>query len=362
IAEYLWNSGAYKPQAALARAVTEQYGKSGTRDLGLFLKTFGDYWWDENIFKPLFVESREPFNVSNQQRRAAELERAARLLRRKPADREIAREFAPIPAKLRERIAEVMKDPAFEHQPRGILKWRADYDTLRASRVQAGFQLDGDFGKWATGAVYEMRNRNQIFAGGGLWRGPEQFSVRYALGWDADNFYVGVDASDSDPNTPFTGRDIAKGDAVILLLETAFRKNFNRHEADGDEYRLLVSPGDFGHVPPSVFSEQDYLPPRPLPRDFNKEIRSAWKKTAKGFSGDIAFPAAWFDGGPFRPGYEVGVGVAAQKAFPVPAAAQGEEEEISRIIFRSKADHLFQLNFGNPASYQRLIFEPLSPR
>jgi beta-N-acetylglucosaminidase-like protein len=360
VAEYLWNPAAYKPDLALLRAVTEQYGKSGVRDLGTFLKTFGDYWWDENIFNPLFVESRKPFNVLAQQKRAAELARAVASLHRRPQDREISSEFAPFPPNLRSRIADVMKDPAFHHGPGGELEWRADYDTLRASRVSTGFELNGDFAKWTTGAVYEMRNRNQIFAGAGLWRGPEHFSVRYALGWDADNFYLGVDVSESEPNTPYTGRDIAKGDAVILLLETAFRKNFNRHDADGDEYRLLFSPGDFAQVPPSVFSDQDYLPPRPVPRDFDKAIRTAWKKTAKGFSGDIAIPAGWFDGGPFRPGYEVGVGVAAQKAFPSPAASHGDEEEIPRIVLRSKVDHLFQLNFGNPASYQRLILEESS--
>ena len=367
IAEYLWNSAAYHPDSALKRAVTDQYGKNGLRDLATFLKTFGDYWWDENLFKPLFVESREPFSVSNQQRRAAELERAVRSLRRKPQYKEIASEFAPFPVKIRRRAEEVLKDSAFRHRPGRVLEWRADFDALQASRVNEGFQLDGEFEKWQKGVVYEMRNRNQIFAGAGHWRGPEQFSVRFSLGWDEINFYVGLDVSDSDPYTPFTGRDIAKGDAVILLLETAFRKNFNRHNADGDEYRLLFSPGDFAQVPPSVFSDQDYLPPRPIPRNFDKEIQAVWKKTSKGYSGDIAIPAAWFDGGParrslgeggpFRPGYEVGIGLAAQKVFPSPAASQGQEEEAPRIIFRSKANRLFELNFGNPASYQRLILE-----
>ena len=370
IAEYLWNSAAYHPDSALKRAVTDQYGKNGLRDLATFLKTFGDYWWDENLFKPLFVESREPFSVSNQQRRAAELERAVRSLRRKPQYKEIASEFAPFPVKIRRRAEEVLKDSAFRHRPGRVLEWRADFDALQASRVNEGFQLDGEFEKWQKGVVYEMRNRNQIFAGAGHWRGPEQFSVRFSLGWDEINFYVGLDVSDSDPYTQFTGRDIAKGDAVILLLETAFRKNFNRHNADGDEYRLLFSPGDFAQVPPSVFSDQDYLPPRPVPRNFDKEIQTVWKKTSKGYSGDIAIPAAWFDGGParrslgeggpFRPGYEVGIGLAAQKVFPSPAASQGQEEEAPRIIFRSKANRLFELNFGNPASYQRLILEQLS--
>ena len=153
-----------------------------------------------------------------------------------------------------------------------------------------------------------------------------------------------------------TGRDIDKGDFFRLTLETAFRKNFTRQSADGDEYQLLFSPGNFAGVAPSLFSDEDYLPPRPHPRDYAKEIKTAWKKTSTGFSGDIAIPVSYFEGGKFRVGYEIGLSFGARKAFPPPPGkTEGEEAEGDHITFGSKADRLFPANFGNPSSYQRLV-------
>jgi hypothetical protein len=119
---------------------------------------------------------------------------------------------------------------------------------------------------------------------------------------------------------------------------------------------LLFSPGNFSGIQPSVWSEEDYLPPRPHPRDFPNEIRTAWKKTANGFSGDIAIPMYYFAGGRFRPGYEIGLSFSIQKHFPPPPGqAANEDDENRRILFTSKADTLFRASFGNPSTYQRLV-------
>ena len=58
---------------------------------------------------------------------------------------------------------------------------------------------------------------------------------------------------------------------------------------------------------PSIFSDEDYLPPRPQPHDYMREIYAAWKKTARGYSGDIAIPVTFFEGGKLTAGYEVGL-------------------------------------------------------
>ena len=139
------------------------------------------------------------------------------------------------------------------------------------------------------------------------------------------------------------------GVVVPFVLEARER----RQGADGDEYQLLFSPGNFAGFQPSLFSEEDYLPPRPHPRDYDKEIKTAWKKTDQGFSGDIAIPVDYFDGGKFQPGYEIGLSFGARKAFPPPPGKT--DEEGARITFGSKADRLFPANFGNPSSYQRLV-------
>jgi hypothetical protein len=185
--------------------------------------------------------------------------------------------------------------------------------------------------------------------------GPQQFSARFALGWNDSQLYLGFDLSDSALNQPFRGRDITKGDTVSIILETAFRKNFRSTDTDGDEYHIFFSPGDFGSVMPSVYSAEDYLPPRPVARDTSNDIKAAWKKTPKGFSGDIAIPVSWFEGGVFKEGYEIGLSVSAEKAFPPPPGLPEDSENIQRIVFHSKQDRLFPVRFGNPSSYQRLV-------
>ncbi len=355
IAEYLWNSAAYDADAAYQRALKEQYGPTIPRQLDAFLSTYGDYWWDENIFQPLFTERRSTFDTREIGERIALLARSVSALRQHSRTRELARELAPFPIKTRARLAKVVADPAFEHLPGGKLRWREDYDVRTARHLTSPPKLDGDFSKWEDGKVYSLDQASQIFAGRRSWRGPGMFSARYAFGWDESHFYLGVDVTNPELYQPFSGRDIGKGDVVALLLETAFRKNFNAVHPGGDEYSLLFSPGDFQAVAPGVYSQEDYISPRPVPRDFGREIQTGWKKTVNGFSGDIVIPAAWFDGGKFSEGYEVGIVLSAQKVLAPAAGNAQDEDTLKRILFRSKSDRTFPARFGNPATYQRIV-------
>lgn len=355
VAEYLWNSNAYDPDAAQRRAVADQYGRNAWRDFAPLLSTYSDYWWDDNIFKPLFTEERKIIDVPEIRRRNALLEAAELALRRKPRYKILMSELLPLPPGIKSRMVEVLDDPAFRLLPDQKIVWREDYDVLYAPRVNDPVTLDGDFSKWRAGPLYVLDQKDQIVAGHSLWRGPDQFSTRFALAWDHQYFYIGVDATDPDLFQPFSGRDITRGDAVSLLLETAFRRNFNSTSANGDEYFLTFSPGDFAGINPDVYSADDYLPPRPMPRNYNQEIKTVWKKTSTGFSGDIAIPVAWFDGGQFHADYEIGLTLGAQKALPRGPAAANDSATIPHVIFRSKTDHTFPARLGNPSSYQRLV-------
>jgi len=361
IADYLWNSAAYDPERSLKKAVTAQYGDDAPRLLAAWLKTYGDYWWDENVFAPLFAERRYTIDLPEIERQIGELESSLQPLRIRGRFQRLAAELSPLLARTRERIAKVSADPAFRRLPDGKLQWREDYDTLSAPRLTKAPQLDGDFTKWQAGPLYVLSSESQIRVGVEVWKGPEHISARVALGWDENYLYVGVDVIDPELYQPFSGRDVSQGDVFTLTLETAFRKNFNSTRADGDEYFLLFSPGNFAGVGPSVFSEEDYLPPRPQARDYSREITTAWKKSAKGFSGDIAIPSAYFDAGKFSEGYEIGLGFGAHKVLPAPLGKAGAAEPSRRIVFSSKSDHLFPVSFGNPSSYQRLVLAG-SPR
>jgi hypothetical protein len=307
IADYLWNSEKYDPDASLKHALVDQYGSAAPRLLRRFLLTYGDYWWDENIFTPVFRERRYTFETREIQKRISELKRELAGLRANRRYAALAREFAPFPAKAQARLPKVLADPAFKHLPEGRLQWRSDYDTLQAERVASSFKLDGDFAKWQAGKIYSLDSRAQVASGRWRWKGPDQFSARFALGWDENHLYIGVDVTDPDFYQPFRGRDVAKGDVVTLYLETAFKKNFLATHAGIDEYHLLFSPGDFQTVEPDVYSSEDYLPPRPVAHHYAQETQVVWRRTATGYSGDIALPAWWFDGRKFSDGYEVGL-------------------------------------------------------
>jgi hypothetical protein len=353
VADYLWNSPAYDPAKSHRHALESQFGRTASQLLAPFLKAYGDYWWDENIFTPLFLERRIPFDVSKIDAGIAQLDSALGPLRSQPRFEKLIAEISPFPQKTRERFDKVKAAAAFRRLAGGKLQWREDYDLLTAHKLAGTPNIDGDFTKWQDGPLYVLDNTLQIRTGANLWKGPTQLSARVALGWDDDYLYVGVDVTNPELYQPFFTRGIETGDAFEIVLETDFQKNFLAIRPTGEEYSLWFSPGDFKEVKPSVFSDEDYLPIRPQKHDYNREIKSAWQKTANGYSGDLAIPVGFFERGKFTGGYEIGFAFNLQKVFPSPQA--GQSEDLQRIVFTSKADQLFRASINNPSSLQRLV-------
>ena len=353
VSDYLWNSSAYKAAESQQHAINAQFGEKAPQLLAPFLKTYGDYWWDENLFTPLFSERRYPIDVSRIESGITQLGTALESLRAQPRFENLIADIAPLPQMTRERLEKVAADPAFQHLPDGKLQWREDYDVLTAARLAEAPAIDGDFAKWQSKSLYELDNASQIQTGASFWKGPAQLSARVGLGWDKDYLYIGLDVINPGLYQPFFERGIEKGDVFGVSIETAYRKNFLAIRPTGQEYTLLFSPGDFSSVKPSVFSDEDYLAPRPQKHDFNSEIKTAWKQTASGYSGDIAIPVSFFEGGKFTAGYEIGLTFRIQKVLTLPQAADGED--LQRIVFTSKRDQWFHAGIGNPSSLQRLV-------
>jgi hypothetical protein len=286
--------------------------------------------------------------------RLAQLDRTLQDISGMPKFQALAAELAPFVPRTRRRLEEVLASPAFERLPGGRLAPIEDYDTIQASFQPGLPMLDGDFSKWVTGRVITLDQKAQIMRGASLWKGPENFSARVALNWDSEYLYIGVDVTDADLIQPATGRGIEDGDVVILTLHSACRRNYSGTNATGDEYRFYFSPGNFSGVAPSLFSNEDYLPPRNRPHDHAQEIRTAWLKTAKGYSGDIAIPVSYFEGGRFVDGYEIGVGVGVQNVARQGAGRKGRNG-LGQIVLISKKNSLFPVYLSNPSSYPRLV-------
>jgi hypothetical protein len=356
IADYLWNAAAYDPAQSETHAVETQYGQDALRQLAPFLKIYGSYYWDEGNFTALFKERHYPIDVARMQSQLAELNSALERLRFQRRLEPLLNEISPAIQRTRERLAEVNADPAFRHLPNGALQWDENHEALSAYHLTQSPNLDGDFSKWENGPLYRLDERGQVVTGAKLWRGPRDLSARVALAWDSSFLYVGVEVVDPDLYQPFFARGVQKGDTVVLKLEAGFRKNFLAIEPTGDEYTLYFSPGNFADVQPSIFSDEDYLPPRPQTHNYMKEIYTTWKKTGNGYSGDIAIPVTFFEGGKFAPGYEMGLEFNVTKAIR-PTAPEDPE----RIVLQSKKDHLFRASTGNPSSFPRLVLTEGKP-
>jgi hyaluronoglucosaminidase len=359
IADYLWNASAYDPAQSETHAVESQYGQDAPRQLAPFLKTYGTYYWDDGNFTALFRERRQPIDVEKMRAQLAEMNSALERLRYQRRLEPLLNEIAPAVKRASERLAEVKADPAFRHLPDGKLQWDENHEALSAFRVIQSPNLDGDFSKWANGPTYRLDDRAQVAKGAKLWNGPRDLSARVALAWDSSFLYVGVDVVDPDLYQPFFARGIQNGDAFELSIETGFRTNFLAIESTGDEYALYFSPGDFGGIKPSIFSDEDYLPPRAQPHDYMKEIYTAWKKTSRGYSGDIAIPMTFFEGGKLEAGYELGLGFSVARVLR--PSRPTDAEDLERIVLQSKKDHLFRVSTGNPSSFPRLVLTEGKP-
>jgi hypothetical protein len=298
-------------------------------------------------------------DVAKMQSQLAEMNSALERLRYQRRLEPLLREISPAVKRASERLAEVEADPAFQHLPDGTLQWNENYEALSAYRLAQSPNLDGDFSKWESGPMYRLDEHGQLAAGAIRWRGPQELSARVALAWDASFLYVGVEVIDSDLYQPFFARGIQNGDTFVLALEAGFRKNFFATEPTGDEYTLYFSPGNFAGVKPSIFSDEDYLPPRKQPHNYMQEIYTAWKKTGHGCSGDIAVPVTFFEGGKFAPGYELGLGFSVAKV--IRPARPTDAEDLERIVLQSKKDHLFRISTGNPSSFPRLVLKEGKP-
>ena len=360
IADYLWNAAAYEPAQSETHAVQSQYGQDAPRLLAPFLENYGtSYYWEDGIFTALFKERHQPLDIEKMQSKLAEMNSTLERLRYQRRLQPLLEEISPAIKRTDERLAEVKADPAYCHLPDGTLEWDENYEALHAYRLTQSPNLDGDFSKWEDGPVYRLDERAQVVTGAKLWRGPRDFSARVALAWDESFLYVGVDVTDPDLYQPFFARGIQNGDTFELRLEAGYRRNFYSTEPTGDEYTLYFSPGNFSDVKPSIFSDEDYLPPRPQPHNYMQEIFTAWKKTQTGYSGDIAIPVTFFEGGKFAQGYELGLAFSTTKV--IRPARPTDGEDLERVVLQSKKDHLFRASTGNPSSFPRVVLTEGKP-
>jgi hypothetical protein len=102
-------------------------------------------------------------------------------------------------------------------------------------------KLDGNWGDWVGNATqYGM---DYIVYGKGNWEGTNDLSASYALGWDYNNFYIGVKVHDDKYVQNASGSEMYQGDGVELQLDTNLYGDFYTNSMNVDDYQMGFSPG-----------------------------------------------------------------------------------------------------------------------
>jgi hypothetical protein len=356
IADYLWNSRAYNPQQSEEHALRAQFGSDGPWLFPPLLQAWGDYLWNSNLFQQLFTATRLPIELPQIDQRLNAVDSALGSMAGKPQFDKVRPELASFAQRTRERAQALAGDPAFKRLADGSLQWNEEYSVLAARGFEAPPTLDGDFSKWQSRKVYNLEPLVLPAPGADSpARAPAaaegRFSGRFALGWDSQYLYLGIDIQNPEIyKPPATENGGTPGDDVSIAIETAYRRNYYATSAGQDAFLLVANPGDFGDMAPSFRITKRNLPARFA--NYQQNIKVVWKKTDAGYSADFAIPATYFDG-PLQEGYEIGLLVGAQKLLPPGGTAT--EEDVPRLRLTSAPDRVNLPNPNNPATYQHLV-------
>jgi hypothetical protein len=182
LAEYVRDPRGYEPGRALQQALERLYGPAADL-LEPFLEVYGDYWWDTNLFEPLFMPGA-PMDRAAIARGIAELERA---LTRLDSAAVTVPNFEPLVAELRpfvtrtaERLAEVERDPQYVLRD-GVIDYRVELDRMDVSPLASAPSVDGRIAEWPQSAW-----RPTYGASAGTER------PRVTLGSHGDTLYVAL--------------------------------------------------------------------------------------------------------------------------------------------------------------------------
>jgi hypothetical protein len=228
LAEYVRDPRGYDPDRALRRALADLYGPSADL-LEPFVRIYGDYPWDTNLFEPLFIPGT-PIDRAAVETGLTELRQAlARLdagAGATPGMAPLVAELSPFVTRTAERLAEIERDPAYEIRD-GMLRYRTERDRVAVPSMGSPPTVDGQTADWPRSAWRPTHGQ----AGDG--RPP-----RVALGTHGDMLYIAVDVpgrSDTE-----AGNRIGERDHVALILQ--HEPGRRRNSLEPDDLLLLLAP------------------------------------------------------------------------------------------------------------------------
>ncbi len=170
-----------------------------------------------------------------------------------------------------------------------------------AVEVNSPILPDGDLADWRAFPTVAI---DQITRGRERWSGQSDLSGSVAFAWDADNLYLSVERRDDTHLQTTSGENLYQGDVVELWLDTDVQGDYTVAEANGDDFQIVLSAGDFGSR-----RAEGYIM-YPLPRDDTRSraIRIRALPLPNGYTLEAAIPWSLLDVRPradFTLGYAV---------------------------------------------------------
>ncbi len=206
LAEYVRDPPGYEPNRALRRALEGLYGTAAGL-LEPFVRVYGDYWWDTNLFEPLFMPGapvdREAIAgaLAELQQALTRLDSAATTV---PSLVPLVAELRPFVTRTTERLAEMERDPLYEIRD-GIINFRAELDRVEVTPLEDPPTVDGRIDEWS-------RSGWRRTYGGSA--GTERPQV--ALGTHGDTLYVAFQVPGRVRAD--AGNRIGEGDHVAVIV------------------------------------------------------------------------------------------------------------------------------------------------
>jgi hypothetical protein len=76
------------------------------------------------------------------------------------------------------------------------------------------------------------------------WKGNEDLSASFRVGWDNNYLYLGVKVNDDLYVQESSGKNLYKGDSIEILLDANVRGDYYVQALSADDYQLGISPGN----------------------------------------------------------------------------------------------------------------------
>lgn len=122
---------------------------------------------------------------------------------------------------------------------------------LAASRLNTAPLIDGNLSEWTSQPSYISAFRVYNLAS---WDGSEDVVGSWQLGWDTTYLYVAVTVVDNIHVQIRSGNLSYQGDSLEMQIDTNVAANATL--ANPNTFQFILSPGNFGSLPPSAFRFQ----------------------------------------------------------------------------------------------------------